>query len=568
IANNAENIQRESNGAGVEMADGRIIKEDVDEKEEKNSSTSDEPDVIVDNPTVASESENSQELSSQHPAGNNSKGGENNSDISNKGSTEEESNITKRLSKAVVQLSDLENQLSLMMSSSTESCNSDEDSIVKHPEKGNDEDSSLASTNNEAQRGEGEKVAGTWEDGGDDASTPSNTSDIPSSEGTNIECSADATKSINSETNTADNEVVIQIVEMHSEKQDNKDMERKEDVENLENSRCNDNDEETAGRSKDELKTTSNSNEDTNDETSQEKTKSLQESDSTTDENAKFQEKDDIHQKNEADSNISEDNTCADEGQIRPDQEDGPSLVDSQTNNSQVNSSEDVSNDDTHPDPSTPEIEILMTDESGISERKSLESLDDADGDAIRHDSSGLSDEGIDSDAKSMDDLDDDVAFDSGSVSDLSSANSANLLSVDRNRMGSNSSTVSEREYRTSVELKREDSEDPSKVSVKGYLLKLGGSGLTPRNWRKRWFVLKEDNCLYYYKNSKDKVPCGVIVLCNYSVTKAPDSSKKYCFKLNKGGARTYHLSAASDDEMREWMIALMRASTNVSATG
>ena len=34
-----------------------------------------------------------------------------------------------------------------------------------------------------------------------------------------------------------------------------------------------------------------------------------------------------------------------------------------------------------------------------------------------------------------------------------------------------------------------------------GWMSKLGGSGLTPRNWRRRWFVLK-DKKLYYYKTA------------------------------------------------------------------
>ena len=34
-----------------------------------------------------------------------------------------------------------------------------------------------------------------------------------------------------------------------------------------------------------------------------------------------------------------------------------------------------------------------------------------------------------------------------------------------------------------------------------GFMNKLGGSGLTPKNWRRRWFVLK-DKKLYYYKTA------------------------------------------------------------------
>lgn len=36
-----------------------------------------------------------------------------------------------------------------------------------------------------------------------------------------------------------------------------------------------------------------------------------------------------------------------------------------------------------------------------------------------------------------------------------------------------------------------------------GWLGKKGGSGITPRNWRRRWFVLKDD-CIAYYYNSPE----------------------------------------------------------------
>ena len=38
---------------------------------------------------------------------------------------------------------------------------------------------------------------------------------------------------------------------------------------------------------------------------------------------------------------------------------------------------------------------------------------------------------------------------------------------------------------------------------VSGWLEKKGGSGITPRNWRRRWFVLKDDCIAYYYKESE-----------------------------------------------------------------
>ena len=72
--------------------------------------------------------------------------------------------------------------------------------------------------------------------------------------------------------------------------------------------------------------------------------------------------------------------------------------------------------------------------------------------------------------------------------------------------------------------------------------------------------MLEQDNCLYYYKHAKDKEPCGVIVLCNYSVSKAPEVNKRHCMKLTKGGARTYYMCAGSEDERKQWMVALMDA--------
>ena len=40
------------------------------------------------------------------------------------------------------------------------------------------------------------------------------------------------------------------------------------------------------------------------------------------------------------------------------------------------------------------------------------------------------------------------------------------------------------------------------KPVLTGYLWKLGGSGVI-RSWKKRWFVLKHDNVLYYYKTNE-----------------------------------------------------------------
>lgn len=41
------------------------------------------------------------------------------------------------------------------------------------------------------------------------------------------------------------------------------------------------------------------------------------------------------------------------------------------------------------------------------------------------------------------------------------------------------------------------------KVVYSGWLNKRGGTGMTPRNWRRRWFVIRDD-CVAYYYSSPD----------------------------------------------------------------
>ena len=48
--------------------------------------------------------------------------------------------------------------------------------------------------------------------------------------------------------------------------------------------------------------------------------------------------------------------------------------------------------------------------------------------------------------------------------------------------------------------------------------------------------------------------------MSNYSVSKAPEVNKNHCFKLTKGGARTYYMCAASESEMKKWMVSMMNA--------
>lgn len=63
-----------------------------------------------------------------------------------------------------------------------------------------------------------------------------------------------------------------------------------------------------------------------------------------------------------------------------------------------------------------------------------------------------------------------------------------------------------------------------------GWLTKEGG---LHKSWKKRYFILK-DNCLYYFKDIKDKEPRGIIPLENLQVREVNnDQKKKFCFEIS-----------------------------------
>ena len=140
-----------------------------------------------------------------------------------------------------------------------------------------------------------------------------------------------------------------------------------------------------------------------------------------------------------------------------------------------------------------------------------------------------------------------------------------------RQRSVSQSSTVSEAQFQEEYRKKHSTGSldrNSDGVLCSGYLFKLGGTGITPKNWRKRWCVLRHDRCLYYYKNARDKLPCGIVVLSNYIVSHSTECHKKNCIKISKGGGRTYFFSSDTPRDMLRWMEALRKAAeTNGEGT-
>uniref|UniRef100_A0A672JG84 Pleckstrin homology domain containing, family A member 7a n=1 Tax=Salarias fasciatus TaxID=181472 RepID=A0A672JG84_SALFA len=97
-------------------------------------------------------------------------------------------------------------------------------------------------------------------------------------------------------------------------------------------------------------------------------------------------------------------------------------------------------------------------------------------------------------------------------------------------------------------------------VVVRGWLYKQDSSGM--RLWKRKWFVLA-DFCLFYYKDSREEAVLGSIPLPSYviSLVGAEDHiSRKYAFKAEHTGMRTYYFSADTQEDMNTWLKAMSQA--------
>uniref|UniRef100_A0A8I3PFE2 Pleckstrin homology domain containing A6 n=1 Tax=Canis lupus familiaris TaxID=9615 RepID=A0A8I3PFE2_CANLF len=82
------------------------------------------------------------------------------------------------------------------------------------------------------------------------------------------------------------------------------------------------------------------------------------------------------------------------------------------------------------------------------------------------------------------------------------------------------------------------------------------------KQWNKRWFVLV-DRCLFYYKDEKEESILGSIPLLSFRVAAVQPSdniSRKYTFKAEHAGVRTYFFSAESPEEQEAWIQAMGEA--------
>ncbi|KAL4709056.1 hypothetical protein ACJJTC_005917 [Scirpophaga incertulas] len=80
-----------------------------------------------------------------------------------------------------------------------------------------------------------------------------------------------------------------------------------------------------------------------------------------------------------------------------------------------------------------------------------------------------------------------------------------------------------------------------------------------PPRWTRRWFVLKRDNCLYYYKTDTSIHPVGALMLVNYQLSEE-EAGRPHGFRLQRGGGTRLQLAADTAEASARWRAVLAHA--------
>ncbi|KAH1016350.1 hypothetical protein HUJ04_007586 [Dendroctonus ponderosae] len=112
---------------------------------------------------------------------------------------------------------------------------------------------------------------------------------------------------------------------------------------------------------------------------------------------------------------------------------------------------------------------------------------------------------------------------------------------------------------RTSYALNSAKELSDSYTLYSGYLWKMSGyaKGNTTNKWTRRWFCLKKDNCLYYYKTDSDKQPVGVVMLFDQEIRELDtdtELSKPNKFVIQKEEAVPLYLAADTLEARSRWV--------------
>ncbi|ERL86061.1 hypothetical protein D910_03475 [Dendroctonus ponderosae] len=121
---------------------------------------------------------------------------------------------------------------------------------------------------------------------------------------------------------------------------------------------------------------------------------------------------------------------------------------------------------------------------------------------------------------------------------------------------------------RTSYALNSAKELSDSYTLYSGYLWKMSGyaKGNTTNKWTRRWFCLKKDNCLYYYKTDSDKQPVGVVMLFDQEIRELDtdtELSKPNKFVIQKEEAVPLYLAADTLEARSRWGYRVQQSSSS-----
>ncbi|XP_076765364.1 uncharacterized protein LOC143432562 isoform X5 [Xylocopa sonorina] len=92
-----------------------------------------------------------------------------------------------------------------------------------------------------------------------------------------------------------------------------------------------------------------------------------------------------------------------------------------------------------------------------------------------------------------------------------------------------------------------------------GYLWRKSATSSSTDKWVRRWFALRRDNCLYYYKTDADSQPVGAVMLIKYDVEQTPEL-RLHSFAIKKQGAPTLRLAADTEEAAARWTTVIKEA--------
>ncbi|KAI9317750.1 hypothetical protein BX666DRAFT_2154550 [Dichotomocladium elegans] len=99
---------------------------------------------------------------------------------------------------------------------------------------------------------------------------------------------------------------------------------------------------------------------------------------------------------------------------------------------------------------------------------------------------------------------------------------------------------------------------DARKIDMEGWLHKRGDKC---KLWSKRWFVLSGSD-LFCFRNPGDSVVKATICLRNHRILLDEHiCTGKYCFKLQDTHGRTFYFYTTSEQSLKDWVRALLKAS-------